>query len=127
MSFLKRILGGHGGGHGSGHGNSGNGGHRGGHHGGSRQGEHGGHDARGRDRHGWGWQAPADASGGQGGQRGNVPLSQLACAGCGALNGTEARFCAQCGAAQRGKACSRCHAALAADARFCPGCGTQAA
>ncbi|WP_205169897.1 zinc-ribbon domain-containing protein, partial [Burkholderia sp. LMG 13014] len=38
-----------------------------------------------------------------------------------------ARFCAQCGAAQRGKSCSRCHSALADDARFCPGCGTQAA
>ncbi|WP_431019065.1 zinc ribbon domain-containing protein [Burkholderia cepacia] len=118
MSFLKRILGGHGnGGHGGG----------GGHHGGQRRDAHGGHDARGRDRHGWGWQAPADTSGGRGGHGGNVPLSQLACAGCGALNGADARFCAQCGAAQRGKACSRCHAALAADARFCPGCGTQAA
>ncbi|AMU05393.1 zinc ribbon domain-containing protein [Burkholderia cenocepacia] len=125
MSFLKRILGGHGGGHGSGHGNSGNGGHGGGHHGGSRQGGHGGHDARGRDRHGWGWQAPADAA--NGGRGGNLALSQLACAGCGALNAADARFCAQCGTAQRGKACSRCHAALAADARFCPGCGTQAA
>ncbi|MDF3095129.1 zinc ribbon domain-containing protein [Burkholderia semiarida] len=121
MSFLKWIFGGHGGGHG----NSGNGGHGGGHHGGSRQGGHGGHDARGRDRHGWGWQAPADV--GNGGQGGNLALSQLACAGCGSLNAADARFCAQCGAAQRGKACSRCHAALAADARFCPGCGTQAA
>ncbi|ACA89319.1 MULTISPECIES: zinc ribbon domain-containing protein [Burkholderia cepacia complex] len=123
MSFLKRILGGHGGGHDSGHGSGGNGGA---HHGGPRQGGHGGHDARGRDRHGWGWQA-ADADGGERGQGGNVPLSQLACAGCGALNAADARFCTQCGAAQRGKACSRCHAALAADARFCPGCGTQAA
>lgn len=123
MSFLKRILGGHGGGHGSGHGsghgNSGGGG-SGGHHRGQRRDGHDGHDARGRDRHGWGWQAPAD------GQGGNVPLSQLACAGCGALNAADARFCAQCGTAQRGRACSRCHAALAADARFCPGCGTQA-
>lgn len=118
MSFLKRILGGHGGGHGGGQGSSG---HGGGHHGGQRREGHGGHEARGRDRHGWGWQAPAD------GQGGNVPLSQLACAGCGALNAAEARFCTQCGAAQRGKACSRCHAALATDARFCPGCGTQAA
>ncbi|WP_321862469.1 zinc ribbon domain-containing protein [Burkholderia cenocepacia] len=124
MSFLKRILGGHGGGHGSGHGSGGSGGA---HHGGPRQGGHGGHDARGRDRHGWGWQESADASGGQRGQGGNVPLSQLACAGCGALNAADARFCTQCGAAQRGRACSRCHAALAADARFCPGCGTQAA
>ncbi|NIE61433.1 MULTISPECIES: zinc ribbon domain-containing protein [unclassified Burkholderia] len=121
MSFLKRILSGHGGGHGGGHGN---GGHGGGHHGGQRRDGHGGHDARGRDRHGWGWQAPADSRSAQGG--GNVPLSQLACAGCGALNATDARFCAQCGAAQRGKSCSRCHSALAADARFCPGCGTQA-
>ncbi|VBB12181.1 zinc ribbon domain-containing protein [Burkholderia stabilis] len=117
MSFLKRILGGHGSGHGSGHGNGG------GHHGGQGRQGHGGHDARGRDRDGWGWQAPTDGNGAQGG---NVPLSQLACAGCGALNAADARFCTQCGAAQRGKACSRCHAALAADARFCPGCGTQA-
>ncbi|MGK8773472.1 zinc ribbon domain-containing protein [Burkholderia cenocepacia] len=56
----------------------------------------------------------------------NTPLRQLACAGCGALNAADARFCAQCGAAQRGKACGRCHSALAADARFCPSCGTQA-
>ena len=125
MSFLKRILGGHGGGHGN------NSGHGGGHHGGQRQdghgghGGHGGHEARGRDRYGWGWQAPADSRSGQSG--GNVPLSQVACAGCGALNASDARFCAQCGAAQRGKACSRGHSALAADARFCPGCGTQAA
>ncbi|MBJ9966324.1 zinc ribbon domain-containing protein [Burkholderia seminalis] len=111
MSFLKRILGGHGGGHG------------GGHHGGQRRDGHGGHDARGRDRHGWGWQA-ADAT--NGGPGGNLPLSQLACAGCGALNAGDARFCSQCGAAQRSRACSRCHTALAADARFCPGCGTQA-
>ncbi|KHK59834.1 double zinc ribbon domain protein [Burkholderia sp. A9] len=112
MSFLKRILGGHASGHGGGHGD---GGHGGGH--------HGGHDARGRDRHGWGWQPSSDGHGGKGG---NVPVRQIACAGCGALNGADARFCAQCGTAQRGRACSRCHAALAADARFCPGCGTQA-
>ncbi|MDP9585925.1 UNVERIFIED_ORG: RNA polymerase subunit RPABC4/transcription elongation factor Spt4 [Burkholderia contaminans] len=116
MSFLKRILGGHGRGHGGGHGG---GGHGGGHHGGAGR---DGHDARGRDRHGWGWQPPADAQGGPGG---NVPLRQLACAGCGAINAADARFCAQCGASQRGNACSRCHAALAADARFCPNCGTQ--
>lgn len=125
MSFLKRILGGHGSGHGGGHGSGGHGsgGHGGGHHGGQRSDGHGGHDARGRDRHGWGWQA-ADAT--NGGQGGNLPLSQLACAGCGALNAADARFCAQCGAAQRSQACSRCHTALAADARFCSGCGTQA-
>ncbi|KAB0647839.1 zinc ribbon domain-containing protein, partial [Burkholderia diffusa] len=80
-----------------------------------------GHDARGRDGYGWGRQPSTDAPGG------NMPLRQLACAGCGALNASDARFCAQCGAAQRGKSCSRCHSALAADARFCPGCGTQAA
>ncbi|KVF71695.1 zinc ribbon domain-containing protein [Burkholderia diffusa] len=127
MSFLKRILGGHGGGHGGGgHGSGQAGGHGGsGHHGGQQRDGHGGHDARGRDRYGWGWQAPADSRSGQAG--GNVPLRQLACAGCGALNASDARFCAQCGAAQRGKSCSRCHSALAADARFCPGCGTQAA
>ena len=116
MRFLKRILGGHGGGHGSGH----HGNHGGGHHGGQGAQGHGSHDARGRDRHGWGWQSPADAQGG------NAPLRQLACAGCGALNAADARFCAQCGTSQRGNACSRCHAALAADARFCPSCGTQA-
>ncbi|VWC21534.1 double zinc ribbon domain protein [Burkholderia pseudomultivorans] len=113
MGFLKRILGGdhRSGGHGGGHG----GGHDGGHHGSRR-----GHDARDRDRHSWGQQAPA------GGIEANAPLRQLACAGCGALNAADARFCAQCGAAQRGNACSRCHSALAADARFCPSCGTQA-
>lgn len=123
MSFLKRILGGHGGSHGGRHGN--NSGYGSGHHGGQRRDGHGGHEARGRDRHGWGWQAPADSRSGPAG--GNVPLTQLACAGCGALNAADARFCAQCGAAQRGKSCSRCHSALADDARFCPGCGTQAA
>ncbi|WP_321872509.1 zinc ribbon domain-containing protein [Burkholderia ubonensis] len=108
MGFLKWITGGHaqrghhGGGHGSGHG----GGHGNGHH------------ERGRDPHGWGWQAPA---------AGGAPLRRLACAGCGALNDTQARFCTQCGAAQQSAACSRCHAALAAGARFCPACGTQAA
>ncbi|KVC47394.1 zinc ribbon domain-containing protein [Burkholderia diffusa] len=118
MSFLKRILGGHGGGgHGSGHGS-------GGHHGGQQRDGHGGHDVRGRDRYGWGWQPSAE---GQRGPSGNMPLRQLACAGCGAINAADARFCAQCGVSQRGKACGRCHAALAADARFCPGCGTQAA
>ncbi|MDR8730365.1 zinc ribbon domain-containing protein [Burkholderia pseudomultivorans] len=104
MGFLKRILGGdhRSGGHG--------GGHDGGHHGSRR-----GHDARDRDRHGWGRQAPA------GDVEANAPLRRLACAGCGALNAADARFCAQ-----RGNACSRCHSALAADARFCPSCGTQA-
>ncbi|KWI62373.1 hypothetical protein WT72_03785 [Burkholderia pseudomultivorans] len=112
MGFLKRILGGHGGGHRSG-------GHGAGHDDG-RHGSRHGHDGRGRDRQGWGWQAPA------GDVEANAPLRQLACAGCGALNAADARFCAQCGAAQRGKACGRCHSALAADARFCPSCGTQA-
>ncbi|KVP82607.1 hypothetical protein WJ95_01335 [Burkholderia ubonensis] len=100
MGFLKWITGGHGqrGHHGGGHGS--------------------GHHERGRDPHGWGWQAPA---------AGGAPLRQLACAGCGALNDAQARFCMQCGAAQQSAACSRCHAALAAGARFCPACGTQTA
>ncbi|KVQ17606.1 hypothetical protein BGV67_00430 [Burkholderia ubonensis] len=100
MGFLKWITGGHGqlGRHGGGHGS--------------------GHHERGRDPHGWGWQAPA---------AGGAPLRQLACAGCGALNDAQARFCMQCGAAQQSAACSRCHAALAAGARFCPACGTQTA
>ncbi|KVC85429.1 hypothetical protein WJ47_30170 [Burkholderia ubonensis] len=100
MGFLKWITGGHAqrGHHGGGHGS--------------------GHHERGRDPHGWGWQVPA---------AGGAPLRQLACAGCGALNDAQARFCTQCGAAQQSAACSRCHAALAAGARFCPACGTQAA
>lgn len=88
MSFLKRILGGHGSGHGGGHGS---GGHGGGHHGDQRRDGHGGHDARGRDRHGWGWQAPADASnGGQGGNRAAEParvrgLRRAECGRCALL------------------------------------------
>ncbi|KVH69441.1 hypothetical protein WJ41_20580 [Burkholderia ubonensis] len=80
MGFLKWITGGHAqrGHHGGGHGS--------------------GHHERGRDPHGWGWQVPA---------AGGAPLRQLACAGCGALNDTQARFCTQCGAAQQSAACSR--------------------
>ncbi|PCE31104.1 zinc ribbon domain-containing protein [Burkholderia ubonensis] len=116
MGFLKWITGGHGsrGHHGGGYGS----GHGGGH--GSRGNDH---HARGRDPHGWGWQAPASGGAGQDA----APLRQLACAGCGALNDAQARFCTQCGAAQQSAACRRCHAALAAGARFCPACGTQAA
>ncbi|KIP15221.1 zinc-ribbon domain protein [Burkholderia sp. MSHR3999] len=100
MGFLKWITGGRAqrGHHGGGHGS--------------------GHHERGRDPHGWGWQTPA---------AGGAPLRQLACAGCGALNDAQARFCMQCGAAQQSAACRRCHAALAAGARFCPACGTQTA
>ncbi|WP_080406336.1 zinc ribbon domain-containing protein [Burkholderia ubonensis] len=84
----------------------------------AQRGHHGGgHRSRHHER-GRGWQAPA---------AGGAPLRQLACAGCGALNDAQARFCTQCGAAQQSAACSRCHAALAAGARFCPACGTQAA
>jgi hypothetical protein len=48
------------------------------------------------------------------------------CAECGTINVAEARFCKQCGAAQRPPAaCPSCGEAVPADARFCPGCGAK--
>lgn len=50
----------------------------------------------------------------------------VVCAGCGAANGPDARFCATCGAAlaqPAQAACTTCGAALPPAARFCATCG----
>ncbi|ONC34477.1 adenylate cyclase [Burkholderia pseudomallei] len=106
-----------------------------GHHGGEAGGGHGhggGHGERGdHGSHGWGRQG-VQRGGGWNDARDGAPLrgeagapaQHAACAKCGAINGAEAKFCAQCGASQTPPVCGACRAPLAASARFCPQCGT---
>ncbi|AOJ70585.1 MULTISPECIES: zinc ribbon domain-containing protein [Burkholderia] len=120
MDWLKRIVGaGH-------HGNGGSRDHHGGGMGGdgrghgSGHGSHGGHswgrqDARRQD--GWGRDGVSSR------REAGLPVQSAACAKCGAINGADAKFCAQCGASQAPAACGACRALLDASARFCPQCG----
>lgn len=115
----RRPRGHHGGEAGGGHG------HGGGH------GERGDHGSHGYGGHGWGRQG-VQRGGGWNDARDGAPLrgeagapaQHAACAKCGAINGAEAKFCAQCGASQTPPVCGACRAPLAASARFCPQCGT---
>ncbi|CAM8824020.1 hypothetical protein NCR_02433 [Burkholderia pseudomallei] len=106
MDWFKWLAGGRHRGYGGRRGH--HGGEAGGGHGhGGGHGERGDHGSHGYGGHGWGRQG-VQRGGGWNDARDGAPLrgeagapaQHAACAKCGAINGAEAKFCAQCGAAR---------------------------